>query len=155
MNETDDKSTNKHEGTSLADRLPELDAEQVEGTRGATQKAWAYGNLSAGRGYVWTHEDLGVSLQVTSEDTIRLLAVVDHPFCLLMVAKMVATLEHLGLRMDLSQAIVSPYVDREDVVEEASTGVPEPESGKMPAWRWSRWTWGTRGGASSHQPRQG
>ena len=120
MNETDDKSTNKHEGTSLADRLPELDAEQVEGTRGATQKAWAYGNLSAGMGYVWTHEDLGVSLQVTSEDTIRLLAVVDHPFCLLMVAKMVATLEHLGLRMDLSQAIVSPYVDREDAAEEAS-----------------------------------
>ncbi len=120
MNETDDNSTYKREGTSLADRLPELDAEQVEGTRGATQKAWAYGNLSAGRGYVWTHDDLGVSLQVTSEDTMRLLAVVDHPFCLLMVAKMVATLEHLGLKMDLSQAIVSPYVEREGPAEDES-----------------------------------
>ena len=120
MNETDENSTHKREGTSLADRLPELDAEQVEGTRGATQKAWAYGNLSAGRGYVWTHDDLGVSLQVTSEDTMRLLAVVDHPFCLLTVAKMVATLEHLGLKMDLSQAIVSPYLERDGPAEEES-----------------------------------
>ena len=84
-------------------------------TQGPTQKAWAYGHLSAGIGYVWTMPDIGISLQVTSDDTMRLLTVVDHDYCLFMVASVAATLEHLGLKLDLSQAIVAPYVQGNNV----------------------------------------
>ena len=105
------------ESVILADRLPELSQEQMRRTREATPKAWAYRHMSAGIGYVWTHEDLGISLQIISDNTMRLLTVVDHPYCLLMAASMVATLEHLGLRMDLSQAILAPYLGSNEVTD--------------------------------------
>lgn len=110
MTMQDDTRQDKQESASVADRLPELDEEQMRWTQGPTQKAWAYGHLSAGIGYVWTMPDIGISLQVTSDDTMRLLTVVDHDYCLFMVASVAATLEHLGLKLDLSQAIVAPYV---------------------------------------------
>ena len=103
MKTEDDTRKDMQESASLADRLPELDEEQMMRTQEATSRAWAYSNLSAGVGYVWTHADQGVSLQVTSDDTMRLLTVIDHPYCLFMVAMMTATLENLGLKMDLSQ----------------------------------------------------
>ena len=117
MRKEDDTRKDMQESASLADRLPELDEEQMMRTQEATSRAWAYSNLSAGVGYVWTHADQGVSLQVTSDDTMRLLTVVDHPYCLFMVAMMTATLENLGLKMDLSQAIVAPYVEGNNVTE--------------------------------------
>ena len=119
MTTEDDTRKDMQESASLADRLPELDEEEMRRTQEATPKAWAYTNLSVGIGYVWTHADLGVSLQVTSDDTMRLLTVIDHPYCLYMVASMAATLEHLGLRLDLSQAIIAPYVEGNNV-----TGAP-------------------------------
>ena len=115
MKTEDDTRKDTQQSASLADRLPELDEEQMMRTQEATSRAWAYSNLSAGVGYVWTHADQGVSLQVTSDDTMRLLTVIDHPYCLFMVAMMAATLEHLGLKMDLSQAILAPYVERNNV----------------------------------------
>ena len=122
MRKEDDTRKDMQESASLADRLPELDEEQMMRTQEATSRAWAYSNLSAGVGYVWTHADQGVSLQVTSDDTMRLLTVVDHPYCLFMVAMMTATLENLGLKMDLSQAIVAPYVEGNNV-----TGSPSAD----------------------------
>jgi len=119
MTTEDDTRKDTQESASLADRLPELDEEGMRRSQETTPKAWAYANLSVGIGYVWTHADLGLSLQVTSDDTMRLLTVVDHPYCLYMVASMAATLEHLGLRLDLSQAIVAPYVEGNNV-----TGAP-------------------------------
>ena len=115
MKTEDDTRKDMQESASLADRLPELDEEQMMRTQEATSRAWAYSNLSAGVGYVWTHADQGVSLQVTSDDTMRLLTVVDHDYCLFMVASVAATLEHLGLKLDLSQAIVAPYVQGNNV----------------------------------------
>ena len=124
MRKEDDTRKDMQENASLADRLPELDEEQMRRTQEATPRAWAYSNLSAGIGYVWTHADLGVSLQVTSDDTMRLLTVIDHPYCRFMVASMAATLEHLGLNMDLSQAIVAPYVEGNNVTGSPSSGRP-------------------------------
>ena len=98
-------------------------------TQEATSRAWAYSNLSAGVGYVWTHADQGVSLQVTSDDTMRLLTVIDHPYCLFMVAMMTATLENLGLKMDLSQAIVAPYVEGNNVTGSPSADRPAQGDG--------------------------
>ena len=124
MKTEDDTRKDMQESASLADRLPELDEEQMMRTQEATSRAWAYSNLSAGLGYVWTHADQGVSLQVTSDDTMRLLTVIDHPYCLFMVAMMTATLENLGLKMDLSQAIVAPYVEGNNVTGSPSSGRP-------------------------------
>ena len=98
-------------------------------TQEATSRAWAYSNLSAGVGYVWTHADQGVSLQVTSDDTMRLLTVIDHPYCLFMVAMMTATLENLGLKMDLSQTIVAPYVEGNNVTGSPSADRPAAGDG--------------------------
>ena len=127
MRKEDDTRKEMQESASLADRLPELDEEQMMRTQEATSRAWAYSNLSAGVGYVWTHADQGVSLQVTSDDTMRLLTVIDHPYCLFMAAMMAATLEHLGLKMDLSQAILAPYVERNNVTGSPNADRPEED----------------------------
>ena len=111
MSKQDMRTKDKQESASLADRLPELDEEQRLWAEGTTQKSWAYSYLSAGVGYVWTMQDYGLALQVTSEDTMRLLTVVDHEWSILTVAYIMATLDCLGLKMDLSQAIVAPYVE--------------------------------------------
>ena len=96
------------ESTSLGDRLPVLSEEERSWTKGSTQKDWVYSHLSCGIGYVWTMPDQGMSLQVISDDTIRLLTVVDHEWCLFMVACVMAALDNLGLKLDLSVAIVAP-----------------------------------------------
>ena len=111
MSKQDMRTKDKQESASLADRLPELDEEQRLWAEGTTQKSWAYSYLSAGVGHVWTMQDYGLALQVTSEDTMRLLTVVDHEWSILTVAYIMATLDCLGLKMDLSQAIVAPYVE--------------------------------------------
>ena len=129
MKTEDDTRKNMQKSASLANRLPELDEEQMMRTQEATSRAWAYSNLSAGVGYVWTHADQGVSLQVTSDDTMRLLTVVDHPYCLFMVAMMTATLENLGLKMDLSQAIVAPYVEGNNVTGTPNDSRPVEDDG--------------------------
>ena len=129
MKTEDDTRKDMQESASLADRLPELDEEDIRRTQEATSRAWAYSNLSAGVGYVWTHADQGVSLQVTSDDTMRLLTVIDHPYCLFMVAMMEATLKHLGLKMDLSQAILAPYVERNNVTVSPSADRPTQGDG--------------------------
>ena len=125
MKTEDEAGQDTEESIILADRLPVLDEEQMRRTQEATPKAWAYRYMSAGIGYVWTHEDLGVSLQIISDDTMRLLTVIDHPYCLLMAASMLATLEHLGLRMDLSQAILAPYVSGNEVTDSQPIDRPE------------------------------
>ena len=63
-------------------------------------------------------DDIGLVLQVASEDTIRLLTVVDHDYCMKMVSFVKATLDSLDLNLDLSQAIKRPY----------SGGTGEPKS---------------------------
>ena len=111
MSKQDMRTKDEQENASLADRLPELDEEQRLRAEGTTQKSWVYSYLSAGVGYVWTMQDYGLALQVTSEDTMRLLTVVDHEWSILTVAYIMATLDCLGLKMDSSQAIVAPYVE--------------------------------------------
>ena len=99
------------ESTSLGDRLPVLSEEERNWTKGSTQKDWVYSRLSCGIGYVWTMPDQGMSLQVISDDTIRLLTVVDHEWCLFMVACVMAALDNLGLKLDMSVAIVAPHIE--------------------------------------------
>ena len=88
--------------------------------------------MSAGVGHVWHMDDMGLVLQVASEDTMRLLTVVDHDYCRKMISFVKATLESLDLNLDTSQAITRPY----------SGGAVKPDAagaskGGPPAWRWS------------------
>ena len=89
--------------------------------------------MSAGVGHVWHMDDMGLVLQVASEDTMRLLTVVDHDYCRKMVSFVKATLESLDLNLDTSQAITRPY----------SGGAAKPDAASGPkdqgprAWRWS------------------
>tara|TARA_Y100001970_G_C14107167_1_gene788811 strand:+ start:351 stop:779 length:429 start_codon:yes stop_codon:yes gene_type:complete len=119
----------KQESASLADRLPELDEEHMLWAQGTPQRAWAYGKLSAGAGYVWTMPDYGLALQVASEDTMRLLTVTDHEWSISTVAYIMATLDCLGLKMDLSQAIVAPYVEDVDNATGPEADAPVTEDG--------------------------
>jgi hypothetical protein len=109
MTTQNDTRQDKQESARLADRLPELDEEDVKKAENTNQKSWAYYNMNAGIGYVWTMPDHGVTLQVSSEDTMRLLTVVDHNWCIYMVACIKATLGSIGFKLDLSKAIVAPY----------------------------------------------
>jgi len=114
MNEKRDTTYNMQEKASIADRLPELDEDERKWSEASRQKSWAFKNMSLGIGHVWHMDDNGLIMQVASEDTMRLLTVVEHEYCFKMVSYIKATLDCLGLNLDLSQAIIRPYVERAD-----------------------------------------
>ena len=97
------------EDPDIAGGLPELSRFERNWAENPNQKSWAFKNMSAGVGHVWHMDDMGLVLQVASEDTMRLLTVVDHDYCRKMVSFVKATLESLDLNLDMSQAITRPY----------------------------------------------
>ena len=97
------------ENPDVAGSLPELSRFERNWAQNPNQKSWAFKNMSAGVGHVWHMDDMGLVLQVASEDTMRLLTVVDHDYCRKMVSFVKATLESLELNLDTSQAITRPY----------------------------------------------
>jgi len=104
----------------LADRLPELDDDALRYAASEKQMGWVFANTGHGLGYVWTLPEYGLSLQIVRDpDTMlmgmRLLTMIDHDWCLLTVANMKATLEAMGRKMDLSGAVIVPYVPGENV----------------------------------------
>lgn len=111
MERKDEASTPNatEEGPDVAGGLPELSRFERNWAQNPNQKSWAFKNMSAGVGHVWHMDDMGLVLQVASEDTMRLLTVVDHDYCRKMVSFVKATLESLELKLDLSQAITRPY----------------------------------------------
>ena len=111
MERKDEASTpNTIEGDSdVAGGLPELSRFERNWAQNPNQKSWAFKNMSAGVGHVWHMDEMGLVLQVASEDTMRLLTVVDHDYCRKMVSFVKATLESVDLNFDLSLAITRPY----------------------------------------------
>ena len=111
MERKDEASTPNatEEGPDAAGGLPELSRFERHWAENPNQKSWAFKNMSAGVGHVWHMDDMGLVLQVASEDTMRLLTVVDHDYCRKMVSFVKATLESLDLNLDTSQAITRPY----------------------------------------------
>ena len=111
MERKDEASTPNatEKGPDAAGGLPELSRFERHWAENPNQKSWAFKNMSAGVGHVWHMDDMGLVLQVASEDTMRLLTVVDHDYCRKMVSFVKATLESLELNLDTSQAITRPY----------------------------------------------
>ena len=114
MSDKNETTYDMQENANLVDRLPKLDEDERKWSEAPGQKSWAYNNLRLGKGFVWHMGDNGLVMQVTSEDTMRLLTVVEHEYCFKMVSYIKATLDCLGLNLDLSQAIIRPYAERTD-----------------------------------------
>ena len=114
MSDKNETTYDIQENANLVDRLPKLDEDEMKWSEAPGQKSWAYNNLRLGKGFVWHMDDNGLVMQVASEDTMRLLTVVEHEYCFKMVSYIKATLDCLGLNLDLSQAIIRPYVERAD-----------------------------------------
>ena len=114
MSDKNETTYDMQENANLVDRLPKLDEDERKWSEAPGQKSWAYNNLRLGKGFVWHMDDNGLVMQVTSEDTMRLLTVVEHEYCFKMVSYIKATLDCLGLNLDLSQAIIRPYAERAD-----------------------------------------
>ena len=90
----------------LEGRLPALNADQVAWAQKPDQKAWAVGMARYGAGYVWTMAEYGMALQVYDETTFRLLTLVEDDFCYEMASLVRATLESVGLELDMSQVVM-------------------------------------------------
>ena len=97
----------------LIERLPVLTDEQIDWAEKPDQKAWAIQCLRYGAGYVWNMPDQGLSLQIYDEETFRLLTVVEHEYCILMASFVKATLESLGMTLDMSQVVMRAYTHEE------------------------------------------
>ena len=90
----------------LEGRLPALNAEQVAWAQKPDQKAWAVGMARYGAGYVWTMAEYGMALQVYDETTFRLLTLVEDDVCYEVASLVRATLESVGLELDMSQVVM-------------------------------------------------
>ena len=106
---------------NLNERLPVLTDEERAWAEKPDQKSWALGCLSYGVGYVWNMPDQGLSIQIYDERTFRLLTVVEHDYCIMMASFIKATLDSIGLILDMSQVVMRPYVPSQDSQEEDST----------------------------------
>ena len=100
---THDENKNECQVTSL---LPVLCDEDRVNAETPQALAWAEGCMEAGIGAVWNMPDYGVALQVASKECLRLLTVVNHPYCLWSSAMIAATLGSLGLNLIIDESTV-------------------------------------------------
>ena len=91
---------------ALEGRLPALNADQKAWAEKPDQKAWAIGMARYGAGYVWTMAEYGMALQVYDETTFRLLTLVEDDVCYEVASLVRATLESVGLELDMSQVVM-------------------------------------------------
>ena len=91
---------------ALEGRLPALSADQKAWAEKPDQKAWAIGMARYGAGYVWTMAEYGMALQVYDETTFRLLTLVEDDLCYEVASLVRATLESVGLELDMSQVVM-------------------------------------------------
>ena len=92
--------------------LPELSEEDIEFATDEHSASWANSTKQLRLGVVWNDSGNGLALQAISEDTLRLLTVVDHPFCLKMAAMLSVTLDNVGMSLLIDEnTILAEYSD--------------------------------------------
>lgn len=94
----------------MIERLPVLSDDQRDWAEKPDQKSWAFHCLENGVGYVWNMPDQGLSMQIYDQETFRLLTVVEHEYCILMASFVKATLESVGMTLDMSQVVMRAHV---------------------------------------------
>ena len=115
----------KEQGAIL---LPELTEQDFEAALHQDGVSWAKATRELGLGLVWNEPIMGMAFQAISDDSLRLLTVVDHPYCLRMAAMVASTLDHVGMRLVVDEhSILAEYSDNVVPV----TG--DPRSGTDPS----------------------
>ena len=108
--------------------LPELTEQDFEVALHQDGVSWAKATRDLGLGLVWNEPIMGMAFQAISDDSLRLLTVVDHPYCLRMAAMVAITLDHVGMRLVVDEySILAEYSDNVVPV----TG--DPRSGTDPS----------------------
>jgi hypothetical protein len=112
----------------VADRLPVLKEDQREVAVSRSPLSWAANVMEAEVGYVWTMEGYGVTLQISSQGTVRLLTVIDHPYFYHWVAMLSVTFEAAGIDFEMnSHAVIAAYQPGDEATTERNRGEPGME----------------------------
>ena len=106
MIEIESRKEKENQVATLADRLPELSEDQRKQAQDPKMKSWAIETVSLGAGYIWDAPDTGIALQVYNDSTIRLLTVVDHEYFIESVSYLKATLDSVGIHLDMSRVVM-------------------------------------------------
>ena len=111
---TKEEGRTTEERGGLEFRLPELSEDQRKRAQDPKMKLWAIETVGLGAGYIWDAPDTGIALQVYNDSTIRLLTVVDHEYFIESVSYLKATLDSVGIHLDMSRVVMRermPSVD--------------------------------------------
>lgn len=112
----------------ISNRLPELSEEQLEKATSLITRQWMHKFMAFGQG--WTHaEDIGVTLQIIDNKTVRCIAVCDAEISYDFLAFLKYGFEELGFSMQIDPyAIVMNWTPNpiDDEINEAGMN-PEGE----------------------------
>ncbi|SVC40239.1 uncharacterized protein METZ01_LOCUS293093 [marine metagenome] len=117
---------NKSETTmNVAGRLPELDEVDANNAVSHQQLSWAHGFMDNHKdGQMHFIKDCGVHLQKVTEEAVRCIAVVDHPYCFSTLAMVTLAFERAGIELQVDPyTVVIPYEPREEGDTEEAAGV--------------------------------
>ena len=113
MIERESGKEKENQVATLADRLPMLNENQRRNARSPKSKSWAIETVGQGAGHI-RMADGGVILQVYDESTIRLLTVVDHEYFIESVSYLKATLDSVGIHLDMDLVVMRDHGAYED-----------------------------------------
>ena len=123
MNKTstpNNSSTTTNE--TVADRLPEMNEEDISFAKSHQQLAWCHGFMdNHSNGHTYYMKDHGIHLQRVSESESRCVAIVDHPYCYATLAWLEISFEKAGITLQVDPyAVVIPYDPPEEEDERES-----------------------------------
>jgi hypothetical protein len=124
MKMTIEMTTKKEEKTTVADRLPELNEVDANNAVSHQQLSWVHGFMDNHKdGQMHFITDCGVHLQKVTEEAVRCIAVVDHPYCFSTLAMVVLAFERSGVELQVDPyTVVTPYEPREEEDTEEAVG---------------------------------
>ena len=110
---------------NVAERLPELDEEEVSMALSHQQLAWCHGFMNNHKdGQMFYLESCGVHLQRVNETESRCVALVDHPYCYATLAMMALSFEKAGIDLQVDPyTVVIPHEPRDEKEVPHETGV--------------------------------
>ena len=87
---------------NVAGRLPELDEVDANIAVSHQQLSWAHGFMDNHKdGQMHFIKDCGVHLQKVTEEAVRGMAVVDHPYCFSTLAMVTLAFERAGIELQV------------------------------------------------------
>jgi hypothetical protein len=114
---------------NVADRLPGLDEVDANNAVSHQQLSWAHGFMDNHKDGQMHHiKDCGVHLQRITEEAVRCVAIVNHPYCFTTLAMVVLAFERAGVEIQIDPyTVVIPYDPREEEPTEETGATPGME----------------------------